>query len=186
MENTRGKNRNKALSVTFCGVMAAVGVVLMLVGAMFGVLTYAAPLMASVCLIPVYTEFGKGRAWLCYLATAIIAVLLSPDKELAFFYVFIGYYPLVRQGFLRIGNRVLRVLVKLMFFAAVIAALYAFLYFVMQLEAIMKDLKESGAVMNALFFAGMTVVLLIYDKAVELSERLYVFRIRPKLRFLPK
>ncbi|MBQ4341198.1 MAG: hypothetical protein II756_01695, partial [Clostridia bacterium] len=73
---------NKALSVTFCGMMAALGAALMLLGGVLAVFTYAAPLLASVCLIPVLREFGKKSAWLCWLATAVICVLLCPDKEL--------------------------------------------------------------------------------------------------------
>ena len=176
--------RNTVLSITFCGMMAALGVVLMLIGSVLAVLTYAAPLIASVCLIPVLTEYGKGKALLCYIASAILAVLLSPDKELAFFYVFLGYYPILRPLLTRIGPKAARFIVKLVFFALVIGALYLFLYFVMRLDVVMKDLSDNGMLLNVLFFAGLTLCMLIYDAALGVCELLYLRRIRPKLKFL--
>ena len=164
--------------------MAALGVVLMLLGGVLAVLTYAAPLIASICLIPVLTEFGSVRAWLCYVASAVLCVLLCPDKELAFFYVFLGYYPIIRPLFERIGSKPLRFAAKLLYFAAVVGLLYLFLCFVLRLDAVIKEMGEAGAVMNVLFFVGITLCLLIYDFALGTVRLLYERRIRPKLRFL--
>ena len=166
--------------------MAALGAVIMLVGGVLALLTYASPLFASACLIPVLMEFGASRAWLCYIASAVLICLLSPDKELAFFYVFLGYYPIIRPCFLRIPGRVLRAAVKLAYFAAVTALLYVFLYYVLKLEAVTQELGSAGVWMNVLFFAGMTFCLLIYDLVVGYAERFYTLKLRPKLRFLGK
>lgn len=180
----RQVGKNRAFAVTFCGMMAALGVVLMLAGSVLAVLTYAAPLLASICLIPVLAEFGSGRAWLCYIVSAVLCVLLCPDKELAFFYVFLGYYPIVRPYFMRISSRLARVPAKLVFFAVIVGLLYLFLCFVLRLDAVLKEMGEAGALMNALFFIGLTACLMIYDVALGTAEQFYMKRIRPKLRFL--
>ena len=164
--------------------MAALGVVLMLFGAVLAVLTYAAPLLASVCLIPVLIEFGKTRAWLCYIASAVLCVLLCPDKELAFFYVFMGFYPIIRPYFMRITAKPARILLKLLFFIAMTGLLYLFLCFVLRLDAVMDELGEMGALMNAVFFAAMIACLLIYDIALSSAQTIYIRRIRPKLSLL--
>lgn len=177
---------NKALSVTFCGMMAALGAALMLLGGVLAVFTYAAPLLASVCLIPVLREFGKKSAWLCYTATAVICVLLCPDKELAFFYALFGYYPVIRGAFVRIRSKPLRLLLKLLYFAAAEAALYAFLCFVLRLDAVLSELQSTAAFLNVLFFLGLLAALLVYDAALGVAFTLYESRIRPKLRFLDK
>ena len=182
--NGNGAKRKTALAVTFCGLMAALGVGLMLIGAALAVAAYAAPMFASMCLIPVIAEFGKPRAWLCYTASAVLIALLSPDKELAFFYVAMGYYPIVRSAFEAIRPKWLRVPVKLAYFAAVIALLYLFLCFVLRLDAVLSELKKSGPWLNAVFFVLLTAVMLLYDLAVSVAERVYIQRIRPKLKFL--
>jgi len=176
-----GKNRKTAIAVTFCGLMTALGVVFMLVGAALAVAAYAAPMLASVCLIPVMIEFGKSRAWLCYIASAVLVALLSPDKELAFFYVAMGYYPIIRSLFSRISPAFLRVVVKVLYFAALIAVLYLFLCFVLKLDAVIAELQKSGPMLNILFFVLLTAAMLLYDLAVASAERIYLNKLRPKL-----
>lgn len=184
--NGNGAKRKTALAVTFCGLMAALGVGLMLLGAALAVAAYAAPMLASVCLIPVIYEFGRPRAWLCFIASAVLVILLSPDKELAFFYAAMGYYPMIRETFGRIRLKPLRVIVKLAFFAAVIALLYLFLCFILKLDAVLAELQKSGAWLNALFFILLTLAMLLYDRAVSFAERVYIEKLRPKLRFLDR
>ena len=184
MENNERKRRNSVLSLTFCAIMAALGVGIMLVGGLIGVATYAAPLIASAFLIPVIYEFGAGRAWLAWLAAAILSLVLSADKEGAFFYLFIGYYPMIRPVFNRIRAKLPRALVKLAFFAAVVLAMYALLCFVIKLDAVLYELYSEAAYVNVILFFALVFVLLLYDAALLTAERLYVSRLRPKLRFL--
>lgn len=160
--------------------------VLMLFGSVLAVLTYAAPLLASVCLIPVIREFGSVKAWLCWAVSAVLSVLLSPDKELAFYYAAVCYYPIIRRHFLKLKPTALRIMAKTLFFMVVEAVLYVFLYFVLKLEAVVKDLGSQGAVMLILFFSGMTVCHLIYDMGLAVCESFYENKLRPKLKFLGK
>lgn len=184
MRDRKKESRNKALSVTFCGVMAALGAVIMIAGGFFGVLTYAAPLIASVFLIPVIHEFGSGRAWLAYLATAIVAGLLSPDKEEVLFYVFVGFYPIVRPFIQRVKRRFPRFLIKLGVFTFAIGAMYALICFVFKMEQVLADLDELGTALTVLFFAGLVLIMLVYDLVLRFADKLYAERLRPKLRFL--
>ncbi len=164
--------------------MAALGAAIMIAGGFFGVLTYAAPLLASVCLIPVIREFGKGSAWLAYIATAVLAALICPDKEEAFFYIFVGYYPIIRPLFQRIGPKLLRLLAKLGLFAVLICAMYALLCFVLKSEQVLADLGELGKWLFAAFLAGLALILLVYDAVIGFASALYEKKLRPKLRFL--
>lgn len=179
-----GGKRNTALALTFCGVLAALGAAIMIGGGMLAVATYCAPLMASLCIIPMLTEFGRGRALMGYAVTAVLAILLSPDKESAFFYLFLGWYPIVRALFFRIEARTIRVTAKLLCFAAMTAALYLFLCFVLRLDAVTEELSSAGALMNAAFFAALVISMLVFDVVLDRAERIYILRLRPKLRFL--
>lgn len=183
MSNRTGRPSG-ALKITFCGIMAALGVVIMLVGGLLGVATYCAPLLAAMCLIPVLIEFGQGFAWLTWFVTAALSALLSADKEGAFFYVFLGYYPIIRLLFSRIANRPLRFAAKLLFFIAAVAVMYLFLLFVLRLDAVTEELGSVSALVNALYFAALIAILAAYDAVLGVVENLYMRRIRPKLRFL--
>ena len=182
--NERTPKKNTALALTFCGIMAALGVVIMLAGGLLAVATYCAPLLASVCLIPMLCEFGRGRAFLGYVVTAVLSALLSADKESAFFYVFIGYYPIIRGFFFRLRPRLLRILLKLLFFAAATAASYVFLCFVLRLDAVLEELGSASLIVNAALFGALVLALLVFDAVLGRAELIYANRLRPRLRFL--
>ena len=47
-------------------------------------------------LLPVLEELGTKAAGTSYAAAAILALLLAPDRETAFVYLFFGWYPILR------------------------------------------------------------------------------------------
>ena len=81
-----------------CGVSAALGTALLLLGGLIPGATYCAPLLGMLPLIPCMEEYGRGAALSVYAVTAALAVLLVPDKELACVYLFFGYYPALRPA----------------------------------------------------------------------------------------
>ena len=82
----RQQNSALAFRISLSALMAALGVVIMLISNLIPVLTYVAPLTASLTLIPVLVEFGRKYAWMTWCVTAALALLLCADREAAFFY----------------------------------------------------------------------------------------------------
>ena len=121
-----------AVSVAFCGVLAALGTAVMMAAGLIPVLTYCSPLVASLFLIPVLREFGKGRAWMTWAVTAVLSGILCADKEAAFFYIFLGYYPVLKPAFDRLGKAGWAF--KLLLFAAALAAMYGLILFVLGMD----------------------------------------------------
>ena len=103
--NTRQKNHATAFRLSLSALMAALGTVLMLSSNLIPVLTYVAPMLASLTLIPILSEFGKKYAWMTWAVTALLALLLCADREAAFFYLFIGWYPILKPALDRISSR---------------------------------------------------------------------------------
>lgn len=50
---------HRTKTIAFCGVTAALAVVVMAVGSLLGLGLYAAPLLAGLCLLPVGERLGK-------------------------------------------------------------------------------------------------------------------------------
>lgn len=163
---------------------AALGAVIMIAGGFFGVMTYAAPLIAAAFLIPVMLEFGSGAAMLAYAATAAVTALISPDKELAFFYVFIGYYPVLKRTIDRLRIRSLRFFLKLVFFAASVVLMYLFLIFILKLPAVLEEIGESGPVIRLALLAALVFIMIIWDIVLSLTGVFYEKKLRPKLPFM--
>mgnify|MGYP006883007624 CR=1 FL=1 len=119
--------KTESQKIALCGVLGALSVVLLLTRvpvpgviadtisavAALQIGTYAAPMLAAFLLIPVLDEYGPKYALLLYATVSILSVLLVPELELAFFYVFvIGYYPVLRQQLARIKSTLLRWVIK--------------------------------------------------------------------------
>ena len=174
-------SKGQAYTVAFCSLMAALGAALMLTGGLIPVMTYCSPLLAGVLLIPVLREFGKKWAWLVWLVTALLSMILSADKEAAFFYLFLGYYPILKQSFDRIKPTPLALLCKLLFFAAAVGVMYALICYVFQLDIGLEELEELGKFAGIAFYLLLVLCMLIYDYALRNLAILYEYRLRPRL-----
>lgn len=163
--------------------MAALGTAIMLTSGLIPILTYCSPLAAGLLLIPILCEFGRGHAWMTWIVTAVLSLLLCPDKEAAFFYFFLGYYPIVKQGVDRVRSGVLRFLAKLALFAISLALMYGLLVFVLRLDALMEEMRTAGVLFNVGIYLALVAVMMIYDRVIPGMWALYRMRLRPKLRF---
>jgi len=162
--------------------MAALGTAIMLLGGIVPVLTYVTPLAASIFLIPVKEEVGKKWGWMTWLVVSLLSVFLSADKESGFFYLFVGYYPLIKEYLDRITNRAARVLAKLGTFAAAIVAMYLILIFILALPSVIADFEGASLILNIVMIAVTVFIMLCFDTVVGFAEKYYVIRIKPKLR----
>ena len=181
----RRSSRETSSMIALCGMMTALSVVLMLAGGVLVIGTYAAPMLASALLLPPMLEYGRKPGWVCWLATGLLSLMLGLDKEAAFFYLFIGWWPLVKwrlEG--RIKHKASRLTAKLLIFLSAICAMYAFLAYVLHLDAATADFAEMGRILTAVFFVSMALLMLIFDWLLVPLMHLYAIRLRLKLKFL--
>ena len=180
----RQKMKQESYRIAFCALMAALGTALMALGGLIPIATYCSPMLASVLLIPVLYEWGKREAWMVWAVCAALSLLLCPDKESAFLYLFLGFYPILRPRLDAVRPKALSFLLKLLFFALMLGIMYALLIWLFQLEALLEDVRAVSWIMNLLFFVMLVAVMMIYDLAFGWLCLVYQYRIRPRLRFL--
>ncbi len=175
-----------SLRVAFSGMAVGLSVVLMMMGGLLPVAVYIIPLLCGLVLLPISVEFGKATAWATFAATAILAMMLDFDKEAAFFYLFIGYYPIIKWQLDKIRRKPLRIAVKLALFTVSIIVMYLLLSLLFPMAQFMQEFHEMGT----LLLIGMLVVydisMLLYDRLLMAALMIYANRIRPKFRFLRK
>lgn len=107
--------------------MAALSVVL-LVPTVLDVFVYVLPAFAGVITMFCVIEMGKTWAFGVYAATAIITMLVIPNKEAAVLYTaFFGYYPIVKAIFESKLPKVLGYVLKFAVFNAAVAVSYILL-----------------------------------------------------------
>ena len=91
-------HRTQTARTALCGVLGALGLVLLALGSVLPLATYAAPMLAAFALIPLVQDCPPRYAWLTWAATALLALMLLPDRELALTYALVlGPYPMLKK-----------------------------------------------------------------------------------------
>ena len=175
-DNTKMNHNNQtAKQLALGGVLAALAVVLLLLGGVIPIGTYIAPMLASLPLIVLLAELPKGLCLGWYAVVAILGVMLCPDKETAFVFVFLGWYPVAKPALDRLP-RLPRIAAKLLIFNLAVAALYALLILVFRLEALVQEAKETGLVLLLVLLVLGNVTFLLYD--ILLNRLTVLYRIK--------
>ena len=106
-----------------CAMMAALCVVLMVLGAVLELGMYACPLLAGLCFIPIGQKYGRKYHLILFVATALLSFFLVPNiEENLIFAGLFGWYPILRPVLQKLPG-VLRWLVKLAVFNGVVVTI---------------------------------------------------------------
>lgn len=155
--NFRRQSRKMAL----CGMMTALSVAVLSTGSLIPFATFAGPMLAMLCLLPILHDWGAKYALMVYAAAAVLALMLCADKELALFYAFLGWYPAVRPK-LDPLPRPARILLKCAMFTLAMAVMYLLIIFLFQMEAVAEEFAGYSNLMLALLVVlGNTSFLLL-------------------------
>ena len=149
--------RSKAIALG--GVLAALAVVIMSMGTIIPIATYAAPMLCILLGNVVYKSCGKSIAWAWYGAVAILGLLLAPDKEAALVFAFLGDYPILRPW---LNRKKLSWLWKGLYFNGAVLTLYWLLLYVMGLEA-----EDMGTAFALVLLVLGNLVFFLLDKILE-------------------
>lgn len=175
--------KNRISKIALCGVLSALSVVVLLVGNVLQIGTYAAPMLASFLLIPVLEDYGKKYALLLYAVVSLLSLFLVPDKELVLFYVLVlGYYPVLRVQLNNIRRGVLRWMAKFGCFNAAVVIMYALLIVVLAPPELVQEFAAEGTPMLLALLALGNLSFWLCDRALTAITPLYRQRIAPRLK----
>jgi len=168
----------RALLPALAGVVTALSVILLQLGAVIWIFAYVMPLLCGVLMIAVTESGGKKTAVLVYVAVSVLSMLLLTDKESALLYVlFFGYYPILRERLDRLSSKAVRAVLKLLVFNAGVVAAELLATFVFGIP-FDEFLGKWGAV---LLLALGNLMFVIYERLLGILKILYIRRLKPKL-----
>lgn len=156
--------RSKAFPVALGGILAALAVIVMSLGTMMPAATYVCPVLCIIIQELVRRQCGRKIAWAWYGAVSILGLLLSPDKEAAAVFLFLGYYPMIKP---LLDKFRLKWLLKVLFFNIAIGIMYVLLLYVFGMEHIMEEFAEMGLLLGAVTLLVGNVTFLILDSLLE-------------------
>lgn len=142
------------------GMMAALAVVIMSLGGMIPVATFVCPMLCILLLQFVLGICGSRIAWGWYGAVALLSLLLGPDKEAATVFAFLGYYPIIKP---RLDSLKLSLLLKAVFFNAVILLMYWLLINLFGMAQLAQEFQETGMVLTAVTLVLGNVTFFMLD-----------------------
>ena len=154
--------RTPASMMALGGMLAALAIVIMGLGGMIPIATYACPILCTMLLAIVQKLCGSRIAWAWFGAVAILSVLISPDKEAAGVFVFLGYYPILKKRF---DARRFKTLWKALYFNASLLVLYWLLLKFLGLDGLSEDFRALG-------LAGLGAMVLMGNFLFFLLDRL--------------
>ena len=168
--------------MALCAVLSALGVVLLYLGSFIEVLDLSVALLASLAIVVLVIERGGAYPWMTYCVTALLSLLLLPNKVPALVYAcFMGFYPILKEKIEGLRLRPVRVLIKLIAFNLSVLLMWFVARVVMGEVTIGAHVAVVWGLLNGVF--------LFYDYAltVLISSYLRVWRKRLKLyRFFEK
>ena len=174
--------RQQSRKVALCGVLCGLAVVVLLLGGLFFLAVYCAPLLAMAVLLPVLEEYGPGTAGAAYGAVAILALLLVPDRETALVYVFFGWYPILRPRIAALPSLPVRLVCRLGVCGLSMFLLYGVTIRLLGLTAVTEEL--GGGWLTAALAAMGCAVFLLLDLA--LGRLTVLWRRKLRRRFFRK
>lgn len=171
----------KSRRMALCGMMAALAVVVMLMGGVIPLATFCCPMLASLALLPILAEAGRKWTLMTYAAVAALSLMLCPDKEAALLLAFLGYYPALKPVLDGVKHKPLRIAAKLAVFNLAAGAMLLTIAFVLNMQAVMAEYAAMGAIGCIVFALLANVTMLMYDRLLLVMYILYIRKLRPGL-----
>ena len=174
--------KNNTMKIALCGVTGALCITILMMGFLFPFATYACPAIAACLLLPIVYEYRQKTAFTLYIAVSFMALMLVPEQELVFMFIFVfGLYTVIKFSVDRIKNKIIRFMAKLAYINISLGVSYGILLFIFPVAALVNEFSGYTMGFAALLVAMFNLTFFLYDKAVEKVLIIYVYRLRPKL-----
>lgn len=170
-------------NVALSGIVAALGIFLMFLVGFIPIGQYIFPAIAGMLIWVVKSQINTKWAFMCYGATAILALIVTPDIEAkAMFVMFFGYYPIVRSLIHeKFKHFVTRWGLKLALFNVTTIITYYFLFNVLGMAELVKEMQEYGKYSMLILLALGNLSLICMDFCMEILFEAYEKLLKPKL-----
>ena len=167
--------KRKTRILAYCSILSALSVVILLAGSFFSVLDLSAAALASFVIIFVISEIGRPQAFVVFAVTALLSLILLPERSPAVFYsCFIGYYPILKSLIETRLPRFIGYALKLISFTAA----FALILFV---SVKLLDFEEFVGLYAVGLVALGYIAFILYDLALSHIILFYYKIIRPRL-----
>lgn len=162
----------------YSGVVSALSVILLFIGSISFSLGYVMPIVSGLLMIFLIESVSYKSAFISYISTCVLSLLLLNDKETALFYVlFFGYYPILRTYLCKIKPIIVRIILKLIIFNISMLSVQLFLIYLFNIPF---D-NTYGKIGIILFALALNLIFIMYDITYDKLIIIYDRKIKQKL-----
>ncbi len=165
------------------GIISSLCLVCMFMTGVFPVLYIVLPMMAGLLMMVMNEEVDTKWAFLTYIATSIISIFVTFDKEAALLYILLfGHYPIVKGYIDNFRNGPLKFFTKFLIFNISFGIETFLAIFLLGSMEMYKQILEKGKWYLVFFVAMINLICFMYDYSLGGFYITYVRKLKPKLR----
>ena len=150
------------------GVTAALAIVIMCMGGMIPLATFICPMLCMVLLQILLKPLGSRFSWVWYTAVAVLSLLLSPDKEAAFVFTFLGYYPIIKERFL---PNFLCCVLKVVYFNTSVLLMYQLMIYLFGMDQILTEFEQMGKAIGVITLLLGNLTFFMVDRLLTVLKK---------------
>lgn len=170
-------NKSSTKKLAVASVLAALCIVIMLLGSVITLLDLSCAAAASLIIIFAVIELGGIYPWLIWAVASLLSLMLLPDKFGALvFFAFAGYYPMLKRYFERLPT-VLEWAVKLTVFNILLSVIIACSLFLL-------ELPETEIGFSVMVYAVCNVAFVVFDIALTRLITFYIYKLKDRFKFI--
>lgn len=171
-----------AYIVSLCGIMSGFALALMFCLGMVPGFEYVSPAISGVLIWVVRERLGVRYGLVCFAAVGLLTLLFTANYEASMMFVFLlGYYPIVRQYFMKLKPAALRWAAKLALYAAAAISCYFLLIYLFGMSQLLEDMGEFGQYGQWVILGLGAVAFVMYDIFLGLFYPFYEKVLKPKI-----
>ena len=171
--------KSNTMKIALCGVLGALAVTILMMGFLFPFATYVCPAMAACLLLIIVYEYGVKTGLTLYAAISCLGLMLVPDQELVFMFIFVfGLYSVIKMPLDRKLGKKTRLIAKFAYINISLIISYGILLFIFPVATLVNEFRDYGAPFMALLVAMFWLVFFMYDKASESVLIIYIRKFR--------
>lgn len=160
--------RGHTKSIALSGILAAVAVVVMLLGGLIPLSTYVCPMICCLICFIVYAYCGRRMAWVWYFSVSLLSALLGPDPEAVAVLICLGFYPIIRTN---VNKSRFRLLLKILIFNIAVCIIFLSLFFIMGVQISLAELRTASLFGSVLILLLGNITFLLLDKLLSRMEK---------------
>lgn len=155
---------NSSKQIALGGMLGAAALVIMCLGGLIPIATYACPVLCAIICAFVFRFCGKRVAWAWYAVVCMLSLLIGPDKEAAGVFLFIGYYPILKPYFdrYRFG-----IFLKFLYFNCAIVMLYFCMIHLLGIASIVLEYEQLQVWSLLILLAFGNPIFILLDRVLQ-------------------